>query len=207
MTPRWMALLVSALLASAASAAPGNTDIVRDLAGRVGPIIGSALACTDIARPRIQAIVDKFSAVIKEASSNEAERDDLTQLLNRSVADGRNVDHQRKTGLPAGGAPACRPRTLDRRTGGGFVRTVAGRRDRTVGGRRGYVDRAGSDRPCGARHHRSRNPVRNCGTVLRPGQGTRPPDEARDRHRLQPGQRRRRRGRPAAAADRGRRRL
>jgi branched-chain amino acid transport system substrate-binding protein len=91
MTPRWMAVLFSTLLASAASAAPGNTDIVRDLAVRVGPIVGSALACTDIARPRIQTIVDKFSAVIKEASSNEAERDDLTQLLNRSVADGRNA--------------------------------------------------------------------------------------------------------------------
>ena len=91
MTPRWMAVLVSALLATAANAAPSNTDVVRDLAGRVGPIIGSSLACTDIARPRIQAIVDKFSAVIKEASSNEAERDDLTQLLNRSVADGRNA--------------------------------------------------------------------------------------------------------------------
>jgi ABC-type branched-subunit amino acid transport system substrate-binding protein len=86
-----MAVLVSALLATAANAAPSNTDVVRDLAGRVGPIIGSSLACTDIARPRIQAIVDKFSAVIKEASSNEAERDDLTQLLNRSVADGRNA--------------------------------------------------------------------------------------------------------------------
>jgi branched-chain amino acid transport system substrate-binding protein len=92
MTPRWMAALFGALLASAASAAPGgNTDVVRDLAGRVGPIVGSALACTDIARPRIQAIVDKFAAVIKEASSNEAERDDLTQQLNRSVADGRNA--------------------------------------------------------------------------------------------------------------------
>ncbi|SHJ45451.1 amino acid/amide ABC transporter substrate-binding protein, HAAT family [Bradyrhizobium lablabi] len=92
MTPRWISVLFGALLAGAASAAPGsNTDVVRDLAGRVGPIIGSALACTDVARPRIQTIVDKFAAVIKEASSNEAERDDLTQLLNRSAADGRNA--------------------------------------------------------------------------------------------------------------------
>jgi len=92
MTRRWIAVLFGALLASAAGAAPGgNTDVVRDLAGRVGPIVGSALACTDIARPRIQTIVDKFAAVIKEAASNEAERDDLTQLLNRSVADGRNA--------------------------------------------------------------------------------------------------------------------
>ena len=51
-----------------------NTEVVRDLAGRVGPIVGSALACPDIARPRIQVIVDKFAAVIREASSNEAER-------------------------------------------------------------------------------------------------------------------------------------
>src|SRR6202140_2405909 len=98
MTPRWMAALFGALLASAASAAPGgNTDVVRDLAGRVGPIVGSALACTDIARPRIQAIVDKFAAVIKEASSNEAERDDLTQLLNRTVVDSRNAVTAGKT--------------------------------------------------------------------------------------------------------------
>jgi branched-chain amino acid transport system substrate-binding protein len=98
MTPRWIAVLLAALLASAAGAAPAsNTELVRDLAGRVGPIVGSALACTDIARPRIQAIVDKFAAVIKEASSNEAERDDLTQLLNRTVADGRNAVTAGKT--------------------------------------------------------------------------------------------------------------
>src|SRR5258708_16699265 len=84
MTPRWIAVLLGASLASAAGTAYGsNTDVVRDLAARVGPIVGSAVACTDIARPRIQAIVDKFAAVIKEASSNEAERGDLTQLLNR----------------------------------------------------------------------------------------------------------------------------
>jgi len=92
MTPRWMTFLFGVLLASAAGAAPGNkTDVVRDLAGRVGPIVGSALACQDIARPRIRVIVDKFAAVIKEASSNEAERDDLTQLLDRNVADGRGA--------------------------------------------------------------------------------------------------------------------
>src|SRR5665811_1197223 len=92
MTPRWMTILFGVLLASAAGAAPGDkTDVVRDLAGRVGPILGSALACPDIARPRVQVIADKFAAVIKEASSNEAERDDLTRLLDRNVADGRGA--------------------------------------------------------------------------------------------------------------------
>src|SRR3954451_22117716 len=91
MTFRWM-IVCSTLLASVASSAAGDkTDVVRDLAGRVGPIVGSALACRDIARPRIQVIVDKFAAVITEASTNEAERSDLTQILDRSVADGRKA--------------------------------------------------------------------------------------------------------------------
>jgi branched-chain amino acid transport system substrate-binding protein len=90
MNPRWMAIVLAALLTGAAGAAPGdNKSVVRDLAGRVGPIIGSASACRDIAPARVQAIVDKFAAVIREASSNEAERDDLSRLLDRNVADGR----------------------------------------------------------------------------------------------------------------------
>jgi branched-chain amino acid transport system substrate-binding protein len=92
MTQRWMTVVFGALLAGVGGAAAGDkTDVVRDLAGRVGPIVGSALACRDISRPRIQVIVDKFTAVITEASSSEAERSDLTQLLDRSVADGRSA--------------------------------------------------------------------------------------------------------------------
>jgi hypothetical protein len=45
MTARLTILLFSALLAGTAGAAAGDkTDVVRGLAGRVGPIIGSALA-------------------------------------------------------------------------------------------------------------------------------------------------------------------
>src|SRR3979409_2393135 len=91
-TSRWIAVLAGVLLAGVANPAPGNNrDVVRDLAGRGGPVVGSALACTDIARPRIQTIVDKFAAVIRETSANEAERAELTHLLNRSVADGRSA--------------------------------------------------------------------------------------------------------------------
>jgi ABC-type branched-subunit amino acid transport system substrate-binding protein len=93
MTSRGIALLVGAMLLGSAGGAraAGDIDIVRDLAGRVGPVIGSAQACRDIARPRIQAIVDKFSMVIREASSNEAERSDLTQAFDRSMTDGRTA--------------------------------------------------------------------------------------------------------------------
>ena len=90
-------LFASLLFGSAGAVAGENTEIVRDLAGRVGPIVGSALACRDIARPRIQAIVEKFSAVIREGSSNEAERADLTQSFDRSVADGRGAVTAGKT--------------------------------------------------------------------------------------------------------------
>ena len=42
-TSRWIAVLAGVLLAGVASAAPGNNrDVVRDLAGRVGPVVGSA---------------------------------------------------------------------------------------------------------------------------------------------------------------------
>lgn len=92
MTSRWIALALSIALAGSAGAAPGDrVDVVRDLAGRVGPVVGAALACPDIGRPRIQAIVYKFATVINEATSNEAERNELTQLLDRTVADGRRA--------------------------------------------------------------------------------------------------------------------
>ena len=91
MTSHRIALLVGAVLFGIAGSAQaaGDITIVRDLASRVGPVIGSAQACRDIARPRIQTIVDKFSQVIREASSNEAERSDLTQTFDRTVAEGR----------------------------------------------------------------------------------------------------------------------
>src|SRR6185312_12213628 len=42
-----------------------------------------------INHPRIQAIADKFRAVIREVSTNEAERDDISRLFERYVNDGR----------------------------------------------------------------------------------------------------------------------
>jgi ABC-type branched-subunit amino acid transport system substrate-binding protein len=85
-------MLLGALFAGAVDAAPGdNLNVVRDLSGRVGPIIGSALACRNVARPRIQAIIEKFQDVIREASETDVDRDELTRLLNQYVEDGRSV--------------------------------------------------------------------------------------------------------------------
>ena len=89
---RWTSFLFSVLFITAAEAAPGDKiELVRDLAGRVGPVIGSALACPDITRPRVQSVIEKFAAVIRDAASNEAQRSDLAQLFDRSVADGRSA--------------------------------------------------------------------------------------------------------------------
>jgi branched-chain amino acid transport system substrate-binding protein len=91
-TSRWAIALVGAALAGSATALPGdNVSVVRELASRVGPIVGSALACQDIGQPRIQVIADKFRAVIREVSSNEAERDDLSRLFDRYITDGRGA--------------------------------------------------------------------------------------------------------------------
>lgn len=91
-------ILCGALLANGASASPGeNLSAVRDLAGAVGPIIGSALACPNIARPRVQAIMDKFQFVISEASSTDADRADLARLFDRYVLDGRSAVAMGKT--------------------------------------------------------------------------------------------------------------
>ncbi len=185
MTPRWIAVLFGTMLAGAANAAPGtNTNVVRDLASRVGPIVGSALACTEIARPRVQTIVDKFAAVIKEASSNEAERDDLTMLLNRNVADGRSA--------VTTGRIDCRPAE---RQLADLERSIAGPAGPSLSGVIGPASAAAATAtapvptgPSGAR----RSPIDEirfgiAATIFRSGKGTRAPDEARDRHRLSTG--------------------
>ncbi|WP_245287043.1 ABC transporter substrate-binding protein [Bradyrhizobium sp. Tv2a-2] len=86
----WTTALITVLLATAANAGPDeNTNAVRDLAGHVGPIIGSALSCHDIPQNRIDGVAEKFRAVIKQNSPNNADRDDLLRVFDRHVNDGR----------------------------------------------------------------------------------------------------------------------
>jgi branched-chain amino acid transport system substrate-binding protein len=88
----WVILLCGAMLANGARAAPGdNLTLMRDLASRVGPIIGSALACSNIAPPRVQLIIDKFRTVIRGASPSDAERTDIERTLDRYIEDGRSA--------------------------------------------------------------------------------------------------------------------
>jgi branched-chain amino acid transport system substrate-binding protein len=74
-----------------ANAAPRNdrTDMVRELARRVGQVVGAASACRDIASPGIEAITDKVTAVIRHAGSDDGAIAGLLEMFDRSVADGR----------------------------------------------------------------------------------------------------------------------
>ena len=91
-----IALCAVLLAGPAFAAAPGdNVGVVRDLASRIGPILGSALACQDIPQTRIQAVADKFRAVIRDVASNNAERDEISQSFNRYVVGARDAGANR----------------------------------------------------------------------------------------------------------------
>ena len=90
--PRWAAALLVALFANAATAAPAdNFNVVRDLVGRVGLVLGSAFACPDIAQSRVRSVADRLQMVIKQVSSTDAERQELARLYDSSYNRGSNA--------------------------------------------------------------------------------------------------------------------
>jgi branched-chain amino acid transport system substrate-binding protein len=91
MTVRWSVLLLgTCFVVPAGSALAASSDVVRDLASRVGPIVGQASTCQNIAQGRVQTIVDQFGEVIRQASANNGERDQLIRAFNSQIADGRS---------------------------------------------------------------------------------------------------------------------
>jgi ABC-type branched-subunit amino acid transport system substrate-binding protein len=91
-----IALCAALVAGPVMAAAPGdNVGVVRDLASRIGPILGSALACQDSPQTRIQAVADKFRAVIRDVASNDAERDEISQSFNRYVVGARDAGANR----------------------------------------------------------------------------------------------------------------
>ncbi|CCD93477.1 putative ABC-type branched-chain amino acid transport system, periplasmic component [Bradyrhizobium sp. ORS 375] len=90
MTVRWCALLLGICsILPTSSAFAISPDVVRDLASRVGPVVGQAATCREIAQGRVQTIIDQFSEVIRQASSSNTERDGLVRSFNSYIAEGR----------------------------------------------------------------------------------------------------------------------
>jgi hypothetical protein len=108
MTGRWSVLVIGTLLAapqSSALAAP--VDVVRDFAAKVGPIVGEASTCQDIAQRRVQAIVDQFREVRQMKTgmdsalnrANEAGGNDSSIL--RVVYNRDTLENMNRVGLGA----------------------------------------------------------------------------------------------------------
>ncbi len=66
-------------------------EIVRDIAARVGQILGGAGACRDIAPPRIKNMDDKLQAVFSFATSNADDLNALKQIYMRNLAEGQRT--------------------------------------------------------------------------------------------------------------------
>lgn len=98
MTFRVVIALASATLIAAPT--PERANTVRDLAGRVGQILGAASACRDISRARIKAISDKMGEVIRGAAATEDERLSMVGIFDRNVADGLKAMSTRQAECP-----------------------------------------------------------------------------------------------------------
>jgi hypothetical protein len=103
-----LSTIAAAATPSTATAAPddniNNIIVVHDLSGRVGPIIDSALARENIARPRVEDIANKFQIVIRDASPKDAVRDSVTRICELRGSDRRTDPRTREAALAAAAA-------------------------------------------------------------------------------------------------------
>jgi ABC-type branched-subunit amino acid transport system substrate-binding protein len=98
---RSIALVVGAAMiipASMGTSAQRNekVEVARDLATRVGQILGAATACRDIARPRIRDMSDRFIDVLKSATTTLDELTAVKQSYDRSFAEGQRAVTSRR---------------------------------------------------------------------------------------------------------------
>ena len=66
-------------------------ETVRDIAARVGQILGGAAACRDIAPPRIKNMDDKLQAVLTFATGNADDLNALKRVYMRNLAEGQRA--------------------------------------------------------------------------------------------------------------------
>jgi ABC-type branched-subunit amino acid transport system substrate-binding protein len=72
-------------------------EVARDIAARVGQILGAAVVCRDITPSRIRNMSDKLNAVFNFTTSNTDDLNALKQIYDKNVGDGqRAVSSRRK---------------------------------------------------------------------------------------------------------------
>src|SRR5215470_6714024 len=71
--------------------------VTRDIAARVGQILGGAGACRDIASARIKTMSEKLQSVFYFATGNADDLDSLKQIYEKNLGEGqRAVTNRRK---------------------------------------------------------------------------------------------------------------
>jgi ABC-type branched-subunit amino acid transport system substrate-binding protein len=99
---QYLALVVAAAVAVPAPTGPRaqpdeKVEVARDLAARVGQILGAAVVCRDIAPSRIQNMSDKLNAVFSFTTSSTDDLHSLKQIYDKNAGDGqRAVSSRRK---------------------------------------------------------------------------------------------------------------
>src|SRR5215470_7327519 len=64
-----------------------KADVIRQLAVRVGHVLGAASGCREVSRPRIKVITDKITEVIKASTLNQNDVTSILQTFDQSVAE------------------------------------------------------------------------------------------------------------------------
>ncbi len=77
-------------LPAVGNAAPRDDKItiIKQLASRVGKVLGAASPCRDIARPRVKAVTDKMMEVILASGASRDELSSVLETFDDAVAEG-----------------------------------------------------------------------------------------------------------------------
>jgi len=73
-----------------------RSNVARQLAARVGKVVGAASGCQDISRSRIKAITDKFTTVVKNLGANDEDRIATLQIFENSLTEGQKAVAERE---------------------------------------------------------------------------------------------------------------
>jgi branched-chain amino acid transport system substrate-binding protein len=66
-------------------------EVARDIAARVGQILGAAVVCKDITPARIRTMSDKLNGMLSFATGNPDDFNDLKQIYDKNLGDGKRA--------------------------------------------------------------------------------------------------------------------
>jgi hypothetical protein len=76
-------------------------DALQQIATGIGPVIGAASVCREISWPRIKALTDKFSDLIKASVTNGEALSSIQQTYDQSIVEGQRTVTSKQTDCAA----------------------------------------------------------------------------------------------------------